>query len=80
VANFTHFSGLIAGWLYFQVPSWLEKVTRHRSQVTSKEAEGAADAGVDAILDKISRKGAGALTGAERRELDEYARKRGGRA
>ncbi|MBI4803011.1 MAG: rhomboid family intramembrane serine protease [Elusimicrobia bacterium] len=87
VANFTHLSGLIAGWLYFQAPSWLEKVTSHKSQVTSRWSqvagelpEGPADAEVDAILDKISGKGEGALTDAERRKLDEYAKRKGGRA
>ena len=98
VANFTHLSGLIAGWLYFKAPGWLEKVTSHRSPVTSRWSqvishmspvtshrspvtrEEPADAEVDAILDKISRKGEGALSRRERDILAEYAKRRGGRA
>ncbi|OGS08059.1 MAG: hypothetical protein A2270_03175 [Elusimicrobia bacterium RIFOXYA12_FULL_51_18] len=82
VANFTHLSGLAAGWLYFNVPGWLRKVEGLKLKdengewkKASKERER-----VDAILEKISSKGEGALTAAERRELDAYARGKGGRA
>ncbi|HBB67123.1 MAG: hypothetical protein A2X28_06715 [Elusimicrobia bacterium GWA2_56_46] len=92
VANFTHLSGLAAGWLYFHTAVWLENSaagrvvarglegwrTRSESRVTSHEIQNSRR--VDAILEKISSQGEAALTSAERRELDEYAKTRGGRA
>ena len=79
VANFTHLSGLAAGWLYFKVPLWLSRVRETRYKEEAEEAFKEKDR-VDAILEKISRKGEGALTAAERRALDAYARSKGGRA
>jgi membrane associated rhomboid family serine protease len=101
VANFTHLSGLAAGWVYFQAAKWLENRAAKRQQdsaagtglvarglevwrtrgeprLTSHETQSSGR--VDAILEKISRDGEGALTAAERRELEEYAKTRGGRA
>lgn len=85
VANFTHLSGLAAGWVYFQAASWLENRAAARQQdsaagMARSDMELETSGKVDAILEKISRKGEGALTADERRELDEYAQKRGGRA
>ena len=95
VANFTHLSGLAAGWIYFQTPLWFEKVTGHTSQVTGRsfisrifgreehvtgDRQLETSKKIDAILEKISKKGEGSLTRDERRELDEYAKARGGRA
>ena len=83
VANFTHLSGLVAGWLYFKAPGWLLRFKGLRPEIEA-EAPGAAEKKeqetVDAILDKISRKGEGALSSRERDILDEYAKKKGGRA
>lgn len=87
VANFTHLSGLIAGWLYFKAPDWLAKFRSRGPEAASRwdamaaeRPAGPDDAEVDAILDKISRKGEGSLTGRERAILDEYAKRKGGRA
>lgn len=79
VANFTHLSGLAAGWLYFKVPEWMGKAGELRLKWPEKPVPDEREK-VDAILEKISREGEGALTSAERRELDEYAKRRGGRA
>jgi membrane associated rhomboid family serine protease len=118
VANFTHLSGLAAGWIYFmfrgainrrsrdasdapddapvgsQVTELWSQVTGNKSQFThrsslsrvfgflSRENVDTEDARVrvDAILEKISREGEGSLTASERRDLDEYARRKGGKA
>jgi membrane associated rhomboid family serine protease len=118
VANFTHLSGLAAGWAYFtflaairrgpqgtgdaqedapvrsQVTELWAQATSgkfrftHRSALSrvfglfSRENAGPAElrVRVDAILEKISREGEGSLTASERRELDEYARLKGGKA
>ena len=99
VANFTHLSGLAAGWLYFKT------TRRFESRAAARQRDSAAGTGpgfwarifgglsretgdgemetsrkVDAILEKISRKGEAALTAGELRALDEYARNKGGRA
>ena len=79
VANFTHLSGLAAGWLYFKVPLWLSGARETKCKEAAEEAFREKDR-VDAILEKISSKGEGALTATERRELDAYARSKGGRA
>jgi len=79
VANFTHLSGLAAGWLYFKAPGWFSRPERSYYKEEAQEALKEQER-VDAILEKISRKGESALTGAERRALDEYARTKGGRA
>jgi membrane associated rhomboid family serine protease len=95
IANFTHLSGLAAGWLWFKIIGYRTQDTGYGARasglgvlrrilgvfqrpVVDREAE--TQNRVDAILEKISRKGEGALTAAERRELDEYARSKGGRA
>ena len=82
VANFTHLSGLAAGWLYFQTTGWREKAEGLRRKAESWLRRPVPDERekVDAILEKISRKGEGSLTASERNELDEYARAKGGRA
>ena len=82
VANFTHLSGLAAGWLYFQAAKWREKAEGLRLKVEGwgKKPVPNERERVDAILEKISSKGEGALTKDERQELDEYAKTRGGRA
>ena len=82
VANFTHLSGLAAGWLYFQAIGWRERTEGLRLKAEGWLKKPAPDEQdrIDAILGKISSKGEGALTGDERRALDEYAKTRGGRA
>lgn len=80
VANFTHLSGLIAGWLYFRAPEWLARFKVRGERAAGGAAEGPADDKVDAILDKVSRKGQDSLSSRERTVLDEYARRKGGRA
>lgn len=82
VANFTHLSGLAAGWLYFQTTAWFEKAegVRLRAEGWFKKTAPDEKERVDAILEKISGKGEASLTPAERGELDEYAKTRGGRA
>ncbi len=118
VANFTHLSGLAAGWAYFMFRGAIRRgvreaedepqddvvrapVTELWSQLSSgkpqfarrsllsrligrfsreKEDTEGARVRVDIILEKISREGEGSLTASERRELDEYARRKGGRA
>lgn len=79
VANFTHLSGLAAGWLYFKAPLWFGGARETGYKEEAEEASKEKDR-VDAILEKISSKGEGSLTAAERRELDAYARSKGGRA
>lgn len=76
-ANFTHLSGLAVGWLYFKMPRWLA-VWRERAALRADVAPP--EARIDALLEKMSKKGQEALSKKELAELDEYARTKGGRA
>jgi membrane associated rhomboid family serine protease len=89
VANFTHLSGLGAGWIYFR----LRKITDlqfpdlglsgriHRLFLRLfRPSLVENDDRVDDILAKISRYGEQYITAEERRALDEYAKKKGGKA
>jgi len=86
-ANFTHLSGLAAGWLYFRArgrlrfPGWniFSRTYLWCRRLFTHASEDEA-ARVDALLAKVSRSGEYSLTSEERQELAEYAKRRGGRA
>ena len=76
VANFTHLSGLAAGWLYFKVPLWPQRVRRQSVRKQRKRRSGRRTWWMPSLR-RSSSKGEGALTATERRELDAYARSGG---
>ena len=82
VANFTHLSGIAAGWIYFHTASWRENIAGLKEKWKGRWEKPEPDERekIDAILEKISKKGEGSLSRGERRELDEYAKTHGGRA
>ncbi len=76
VSNVTHLGGLAAGlaWL------WAERRWRERPPREEPDPEAVERLEIDRLLEKISRKGQGALSASELRRLDDYSRRRGGRA
>ncbi|MBI5744996.1 MAG: rhomboid family intramembrane serine protease [Elusimicrobia bacterium] len=76
ISNVTHLGGLAAGvaWL------WLERRWRERPARFEPDPEQLERAEVDALLEKVSRKGQAALSRAELAKLDAFAKRRGGRA
>lgn len=78
ISNVTHLGGLAAGLLWL----WAERRWRERPVKYEPEPDPAAleRAEVDRLLEKISKKGQQALSAAELTRLDEYARRKGGRA
>ncbi|HNW44888.1 MAG TPA: rhomboid family intramembrane serine protease [Elusimicrobiales bacterium] len=79
ISNVTHLGGLAAGlgWL------WAERRLAGREapyEPPPPDAAAQERAEVDRLLDKVSARGQAALSRAELKRLDDYARKRGGRA
>lgn len=79
ISSVTHLGGLAAGlaWL------WAERRWRGRPEGAAPQEPDPAvmeRLEVDRLLEKISRQGQGALSRSEVARLDEYAKKRGGRA
>lgn len=76
ISSITHLGGLAAGlaWL------WVERKRRERTFELAPDPALAERAEIDRLLEKISKKGQGALGRGELARLDEYARKNGGRA
>lgn len=76
ISSVTHLAGLAAGlaWL------WAERRWRERPVPEEPDPEEIERAEIDALLEKISRQGQESLSRAELRRLDEYAKKKGGRA
>lgn len=76
IANVTHLGGLAAGLLWL----WGEKRWKERPVRDEPGQEDLEQEEIDRLLGKVSGKGQGALSRSELARLDEYARKRGGRA
>ncbi len=75
ISSATHLGGLAAGLLWL----WAER--RFKGRPARETDTAAMEMGeLDHLLEKISRKGQSALSRSEIARLDEYARKRGGRA
>ncbi len=76
ISSVTHLGGLGAGLLWL----WAER--RWRERPVREEPDPAAEekAEVDALLEKISKKGQSSLSRSELARLDGYARRKGGRA
>lgn len=76
ISSVTHLGGLAAGlaWL------WAERRWRERPVKEAPNPEALEQAEIDALLEKVSRRGQGALSRSELATLDGYARKKGGRA
>ncbi len=82
ISSVTHLGGLAAGLLWL----WAERrwrgrlLERERSAATGPDPAATEKAEVDRLLEKISGKGQASLSRSEVSRLDEYARKKGGRA
>jgi membrane associated rhomboid family serine protease len=76
ISNVTHLGGLAAGLL------WLWGERRWRERPVQEEPDPAAleQAEIDRLLEKISRQGQPSLSQGELRRLDDYAKRKGGRA
>ena len=76
ISSITHLGGLAAGlaWL------WAERRWRERPVKEEPDPLALEQAEIDGLLEKVSRKGQAALSRSELAKLDEYARKKGGRA
>lgn len=79
ISNITHLGGLAAGLLWL----WAERRLGSRQARAERPAPDPAageGAEIDRLLDKVSARGQGALSRGELARLDEYARRKGGRA
>lgn len=77
ISSITHLGGLAAGLLWL----WAERRWRAREVRAVYEPDPEEEREeIDHLLDKVSRKGQGALSRGELARLEEYARRRGGRA
>jgi len=76
ISSVTHLAGLAVGlaWL------WAERRWRERPVKEAPDPEALEREEIDGLLAKISRKGQASLSGAELARLDEFARRKGGRA
>lgn len=76
ISNITHLGGLAAGllWLWGE-RRWRQRPAREEPDPAALEREE-----IDRLLEKVSRKGQSSLSRAELRQLDDYAKKNGGRA
>ena len=79
ISNITHLGGLAAGlaWLWAE-RRWRERPARPERQAPDPAAIEREE--IDRLLEKISRQGQGALSRSELERLDEYSRRKGGRA
>jgi membrane associated rhomboid family serine protease len=79
ISNVTHLGGLAAGlaWLWAE-RRWRERPARPERQEPDPAAIEREE--IDRLLEKISRQGQGALSRSELERLDEYSRRKGGRA
>ncbi len=76
VSSVTHLGGLLAGLLWL----WAERRWRERPVYEAPDPAIKEKEEVDRLLEKISGKGQASLSGSELSKLDEYAKKKGGRA
>ncbi len=76
VSSVTHLAGLVVGlaWL------WGERRWRERPVPDLPDPAALEQAGIDRLLEKVSRHGQASLSRAELGRLDDYARRKGGRA
>ncbi|MBI4351661.1 MAG: rhomboid family intramembrane serine protease [Elusimicrobia bacterium] len=76
VSSVTHLGGLLAGLLWL----WGERRWRERPVYEKPDPAIREKAEVDGLLEKISRQGQASLSRSELSKLDEYAKRKGGRA
>ncbi|MDA8245050.1 MAG: rhomboid family intramembrane serine protease [Elusimicrobia bacterium] len=76
ISNITHLGGLVVGLLWL----WGERRWKERPRREEPDPEALASEDIDRLLEKVSHRGQASLTGAELRRLEDYARRRGGRA
>lgn len=76
ISNVTHLGGLAAGLLWL----WGERHWRERPVYAAPDPAIEEKAEVDRLLEKISNSGQASLSRPELARLDEYARRKGGRA
>lgn len=76
ISSVTHLGGLLAGLLWL----WAERRWRQRPVYEAPDPAIKEKAEVDELLEKISRRGQASLSRSELSKLDEYAKKKGGRA
>ncbi len=76
ISSVTHLGGLAAGLLWL----WAERRWRERPVREEPDPEEVEKAEVDRLLEKISVSGQASLSRSELAILDEYAKKKGGRA
>lgn len=76
ISSVTHLGGLAAGLLWL----WAERRRRERPACEAPDPGELEREEIDRLLEKVSRKGQGALSRSELQLLDDYARRKGGRA
>jgi len=76
ISSVTHLGGLAAGLLWL----WAERRWRERPVYEAPDPAIEEKAEVDRLLEKISNKGQASLSRSELARLDEYAKRKGGRA
>lgn len=76
ISSVTHLGGLLAGLLWL----WAERRWRQRPVYEAPDPAIREKAEVDSLLEKISSQGQSSLSRSELARLDEYAKRKGGRA
>lgn len=76
ISSVTHLGGLAAGLLWL----WAERRWRERPVYEAPDPAVKEKAEVDRLLEKISTRGQSSLSRSELARLDEYAKRKGGRA
>lgn len=76
ISSVTHLGGLAAGLLWL----WAERRWRERPVAVQPDPASEEKSEVDRLLEKISRQGQASLSRSELSRLDEYAKRKGGRA
>ena len=76
ISSVTHLGGLLAGLLWL----WGERRWRERPVYEAPDPAVKEKAEVDQLLEKISTSGQASLSRSELARLDEYAKRKGGRA
>lgn len=76
ISSVTHLGGLVAGLLWL----WAERRWRERPVYEAPDPAIKEKAEVDRLLEKISSRGQASLSRSELARLDEYAKRKGGRA